>query len=257
MASPSESTVGDLIQSVFNSNAQTLVGSDAFLHDKNLLNDTLISVELITGFDRVNAADLTTMRQAIAFLEDFAAGNITTFTAAALQAAFKKPIRIPKLFVDALQPPQQSPPPPPPPPGLDAGSSARERAALVAHQQALRSAYERILSLQPQEFELKTLPARGPVTAAPHIAAPVPAPEHGEPSVPSVVASAPLALTVSTTVVESLPAQVRSTLQKFSIDVANTPVPSVIASIRKHWQTVSQQLAPYQILPRPVCSASE
>src|SRR4029077_8188989 len=115
LASPSESTVGDLIKSVFDTNAQTLVRSDAFLHDKNLLNDTLISVKLVTGFDRVDAADLATERQAIAFLEDFAAGNITTFTAAALQAEFQRPIRIPKLFVDALQPPQSAPPPPPPP----------------------------------------------------------------------------------------------------------------------------------------------
>jgi hypothetical protein len=244
LASPSESTVGDLIKSVFNTNAQTLVRSDAFLHDKNLLNDTLISVKLVTGFDRVDSADLATQRQAIAFLEDFTAGNITTFTAAALQAVFQRPIRIPKLFVDALQPPSQSTPPPPPPPD---GSSDRERAALVAQQQALRTAYARILSLQPHEFELKALPARGPVIAAPRAAADVPARGPGEPSASSAVASAPQALTVSAKVVESLPAQVRGTLQKFSIDVANTPVPSVIASIRKHWQTVSQQLAPYQI----------
>ena len=254
LASPSEKTVGDLVQSVFDTNAEMLVNSDDFLHNKDLLNDALISVKLVTGFDRVNAADLAIERQAIAFLEDFAAGNVTTFTPAALKAAFHRPIRIPKLLVDALQPAPQSTPPPLTPP--DAGTADKQRAALEAQQRALQSVYEGILSLQAYEFELKALSVRAtPALSSLHVAEPgsthsVSSETAAAPNPTSALPSPPLALTVPSAVIERLGTDVRNTLKKYSIDVVNTPVSNAVTSIRKQWQNVSRQLAPYQI-PAP------
>lgn len=253
LKSPSQMAVDDLVQSVFDTDAQTLVSSGNFLHDKDLLNDTLISVKLVTGFDRVNAADLATVRQAIAFLEDFAAGNVTAFTAAALRAAFQRPIRIPKLFVDALNAALKSTPPPPPPSDAGASAAEKQRAALLSDQQALQSAYETIMSLQPHEFELKQIPSAarralpGPPPAQPVASIETHNVRELAAQATSAVASVPIGLTVPNVVIDRLGTVVRETLEKASIDITGAPVSNVVTSIRKQWQNVSRQLAPYQI----------
>jgi hypothetical protein len=72
LAPATQKAVNQLVGTVFNTDVRALVASAHFLADKELLNDTLVSVKLVTGFDRVNAADLVKMRQAVAFLEDLA-----------------------------------------------------------------------------------------------------------------------------------------------------------------------------------------
>ncbi len=249
LKSPTEEDVADLVESVFDSDAETLVNSDDFLHDKYLLNDALVSIKLVTGFDRLGVADLATMRQAIAFLEDFAADDMTKVTTASLTASLQRPIRIPKIFVDALKaapkPPSTTPPPPPPSTGSETGK-------LVTEQQALQSAYETIMSLQPQQFALKPLTSRAtPATPASQAAEPATRMAGGEassaPLSETATPSAPVALTVPSTVIERLGTDVRKTLENASIDVVNTPVANAVAAIRKQWQSVTKQLAPYQI----------
>ena len=249
MKSPSEGDVADLVYSVFEMDAGTLVSSEDFLHDKDLLNDALVSVKLVTAFDRPGVADFATMRQAIAFLEDFAAGSVADFSPDSLKTDFQRPIRIPKTFVDALKAaPPRSPSPSPTPP-----SSARsETGALVAEQQALQSAYEAIMSLQPQQFALKTLPVHAtPIVAASHLPEPAahisPREASSLPVSATGTPSAPLAPTVPSTVIERLGTEVNKTLERASIDVVNTPVSSVVAAIRKQWQKVTKELVPYQI----------
>jgi hypothetical protein len=253
LTSPSKTTIEKLVEMVFDTDTETLVDSDDFLHDKDLLNDALISIKLVTGFDRVNAADLATERQATAFLEGLASGDASSFAAADIRDAFRRPLRISKIFVDALKPPAESPPPPAPP---DSGKTAAEkqRATLVADQQSLQSAYETIMSLHPHEFELQSIPAQTSHQL------PIP---HAEPTSPRMLtreagaspagASVPRALAVSPKIIERLGAAVQETLEKSAINIANTPVSDVVASIKREWQNVSRQLAPYQIpAPLPV-----
>ena len=255
LASPSQQAVAYLIESVFGRDAEGLVNSDEFSEDKGLLNDTLISVKLVTGFDRVNAADLATMRQTIAFLEDFADGDVPAFTASAIQAAFRRPIRIPKQFVDALQAAPQTTPIPPPPSSPDQTASDAQRANLLADQRALQSAYEAIMALQPHEFEIRPIPVQDQRAvhrpeAAPQATTPAEtlgAYRGSAAQSTSSAASVPMALTVSSRFVERLGPEVRNTLDKSAIDIANAPVSNVVAAIRKQWQNVSGQLASSQI----------
>lgn len=249
MKSPTKGDVADLVYSVFEMDAETLVSSEDFLHDKDLLNDALVSVKLITAFDRPGVANFATMRQAIAFLEDLAAGSVADFSTASLKTDLQRPIRIPKTFVDALK---AAPPKSPLPSSTPPSAARSETGGLVAEQRALQSAYEAIMSLQPQQFALRPLPVRAtPTVAASHLpepAAHIPPREASSMPVSGTgTPSAPLALTVPLTVIERLGTEVRKTLERASIDVVNTPVSSVVAAIRKQWQNVTKELAPYQI----------
>jgi hypothetical protein len=49
--------------------------------------------------------------------------------------------------------------------------------------------------------------------------------------------------------IERLGADVRKTIEKANIDVARAPVSHIISEIKRHWQDVSQELAPYQAPP--------
>jgi len=254
LASPTEKSVNQLVKTVFGSDASTLSASANFHADKELLNDTLVSVKLVTAFDRIGAANLVTMRQAIAFLEDFAVGSVTDFTPTGLKTALQRAIKISKVFVDALKGPASAPPPLPPNPAADA--AGLQRASLLADQHALQSAYETIMALQPQEYELKpsTIQATRQSAAAPtlhepasHTAA-VADPQALRPVDSSEGAAAtPTILAVSPGAMNRLDTGVRRTLANDSIDIANSPVSQVIASVKRRWQDVSKQLAPYQV----------
>ena len=279
LATPTQKAVNQLVGTAFDKDARTLVASADFLAAKMLLNDTLVCVKLLTGFDRVDAASLVTMRRAVQFLDDLAGEKLTDFTPAAIQTALQRPIRIPKLFIDGLQAGANVPPPPPPP--NPAGDSAgNRRTALLAEQTALQSAYDTIMALQPHEFKLQPLTGRtstlltSPLEAQPAAVLP----PHYQPSelahptasaafdpnavtqptaIPRESADArvavPTFLALSPAAIHRFDPVVQQTLLNSSIDLQRAPVSHVIASIKRQWQQVSRQLAPEQIpSPTPV-----
>jgi len=77
-------------------------------------------------------------------------------------------------------------------------------------------------------------------------------PEGGEQAARSTdaTAAAPTFLAVPSAVIERLGGDVQRTLKNASIDIAHAPVSEVVASIKRQWQEVSRQLAPYQV-PTP------
>jgi hypothetical protein len=264
LASPTERAVNQLVKNLFDSDAPSLVTSTPFAGDKELLSDALVAVKLVTGFDRVNAADLVAMRQAVAFLEDLAGGVLTDFTAGGVQTVLTRPIRIPKLFINALTAPGTTTPRSLPDPAVVAAE--HKHASLLADQQAFQSAYETIMAVQPHEFELKPAtsrtsrmltggreappaayhePARHTAeTTGPHN----PAQEAtAAPDSTAETGAAPTVLALSSPVINRLGTGVQRALQSASVDIANAPVTHVIASIKRQWQDVSRQLAPYQV----------
>jgi hypothetical protein len=239
-----------LISSVFGSDARTVVDSSALLTDEALLDDALVSVKLVTAFDRVNAADLVAMRQTIAFVQDLAAGKVTDFTSEVIRKTLQRPIRIPSEFVKSLTLSSNRPrPPQAPDPLLDA--AVRHRTALLAEQGHLKTAYERIMGLHPDQFELKPskIKADRPLVAA-HDSSRVASTREGMGSVIDSVGANPTFLAVSQAAIERLGSDVRQTLEKAHIDVSGASVSHVITAIKRQWQDVSRQLAPYQV-PTP------
>lgn len=250
-----ERAIEQLVSRVFDSDARTLVSSKEFLEDKALLDDALVSVKIATAFDRVNAHNLVAMRQAIAFLDDFAAGRVTDVTLEGIHTTLRRPIRIPSEFIKSLTV-NADPAQPRPAPGPAANSAARQLTALMAQQSHLQTAYETIMSLPPDQFELKPLKTRarrsavaahesvGQVSSGAASASGLPG------SVTDIVSADPTFLAISQAAIERLGDDVRQTLENAYIDLFDSPVSDVITAIKKQWQDVSGQLAPYQV-PAP------
>ena len=255
LSSPNQQTIDELITSVFAMDPQTLPEDNAFQSDKGHLDDALICVKLVTGFDRVNAARFVAMRQSIAFLEDFAAGEISDFSSDALRARLRRPIRVPQDLLDALKKNerQQSAPSAPDPNGASTG---RRLADLIERERNLRTAYEAITQLEPDRFEMKPMhfSSDHPTTAsgamvreATHhgIAKRQAREGHG-----GAMISVPAFLAIPREAIERLGGGVKATLERASIDVDRSQVPNVVTAIKREWQEVSGALAPYQI-PSP------
>jgi hypothetical protein len=239
--------IDQLIVETFGSDATDLVASDAFLADKALLDDILVSVKISTGFDRVNAHELVAMRQVVAFIEDVASGKVTDDTTEGIRAALGRPIRIPDGFVYPTAVSAADPTSPPPEPPDDA--VARKHAALLAEQQHFKRAYELIMSLPPDQFEMKPVIRSANRKVDRNVAEGTSSNEVGGGcAVGMELASAapPSFVGLPDAAIERLDVDVRKTLEKANIDIAGAPVSHIISKIKQGWQDVSQELAPYQ-----------
>lgn len=245
--------IEQLITSTFDSDTSELAGSDPFLADKALLDDVLVCVKITTAFDRVDAHDLVAMRQAIAFIEDFVAGTITDTSVEGIRTSLRRPIRIPGEFLNPVPTSAVTPPSIPPSEPHDE-SSARQRDALLAEQRHLKRAYEAIMSLPPGQFELRPMSLNTDRPPERNAAAGRPPEKEvrgdgGQIGKIDTRSAAPSFLGIPAAAIEHLGSDVRKTLQKANIDIA-APASDVITAIKKQWQDVSRQLAPYQI-PSP------
>jgi hypothetical protein len=234
--------INNVISNVFDSKVGKLTASKAFLSDKALLNDTLVAVKLVTGFDRVNAVNLVSMRQVIAFLEDLTAGNLSEITVESIKAALLRPIIIPQEFVDALK---AKPMELPQMQDATVDTASHDRATLVQEQLALKSAYDTIMGLQPHQFELKSREVNTIGAGSVQIAQETS--EVGFSRAGQAVNAAPVFLRVAQTEVDRLGDDIRHALAKANIDVLAVPVSNAVESIKRRWQNVSRQLAPYQV----------
>ena|ERR1051325_957442 len=250
LPSPSQRAIEQLVSKVFDSDAHTLVGSQAFVEDKALLDDVLVSVKTVTAFDRVNAHNLVAMRQVVAFVEDFAAGTVTDVTAEGILATLRRPIRIPSEFLMTLTI-NRDLAPPRPAPDAAADAAARQRTVLMAQQNHLKRAYETIMRLEPDQFELKPLRSNAdrPVGSTPESSRAASAKAESDRGADGT-SGAPTFLAIPQAVIDRLGDDVRGTLEKAYIDFSGVPVSDVITAIKRHWQEVSRQLAPYQV-PQP------
>jgi len=250
LASPDSHAIDKMFMSAMGSNAHAVVGSSDFRSDKALLDDTLVSVKIVTGFNKVNARNLVAVRQTIAFVEDFDAGRVTDYTAEDILSSLRRPIRIPQAFVKPLVP-TPTPAPPPQPPDAAAQAAVRQRTQLMAEQENLKNAYHMIMSLQPHQFELKPSGIKADRPAAKVQKADKETTKGAKPlNVADAVSARASILTVPRQMIEQFGSDVRNTLEKASIDASRASVVHVISAIKKQWQDVSGQLAPYQV-PAP------
>ena len=250
MVSPDRHAIDKLFTNIMGNNIHSVVGSSDFTSDKALLDDTLVSVKIVTGFNKVNAQNLVAVRQTIAFLEDFDAGSVQDYTVEAILSSLRRPIRIPQAFVRPLVL-APAPTPPAQPPDAATQAAARQRTQLMAEQENLKTAYHMIMDLQPNQFELKPsgIKADRPVAKV-QKAGKVTAKGEKPSSVDDSLSARASVLTVPQQVIEQFGNDVRKALEKASIDASSASVVHVIAAIKKQWQDVSERLAPYQV-PAP------
>jgi hypothetical protein len=247
LAAPDDSAIGQLVSKVFGQNARQVIDSDAFIADKELLDDSLVAVKLVTGFDKVNAADLVSMRQTAAFLEDFAAGNLAKLTPKDVKRLLFRPVRIPQAFVAALTADASARRARAAPTrDIAGGADARRIAALQAEQTVLESVYDYVMALQPEQLELAAVNA--PVTLPMR---PAGEPGRGDGQADSGLSQANREyLRISESALESLDGEKRQMLAKLGVDPARSPVGRVLDTVKRKWIETSRQLLPYRV-PQP------
>jgi len=235
--------IEQLIAATFDTDARDLVRSDAFVADKALLDDILVSVKISTGFDRVNAHDLVAMRQVIALIEDVASDKVADNATGVTRAVLRRPILIPSEFVNPVMASAEIQPSPP-----SDEPAVRQHVGLLAKQQHFKRAYEMIMSLPPNEFEMKPVNTK----AVGKVARTAPESASGkQTSGPcdyemAGASATPSFLAISEAASERLGVDVKKTLEEAKIDVGGAPVSHVISQIKRQWHDVSEQLAPYQ-----------
>lgn len=141
------------IEKIFDRSPLDLIASDAFKKDRQLLNDLIIAVKMTTAFDKVRAADVVSMRQAIAFIEAIIEKNYQRLSVEAIKSILLRPIVIPEAFLKK-QTPEVAPIPVP------AGDSEEviKRKALEKEQESMKAAYFTLKALKPHELQMTDVP---------------------------------------------------------------------------------------------------
>ena len=243
LPSPTDDDVSGLIETVFDDNAAGIAGSDEFIADKELLNDAIVAVKLTTRFDKVNAGPLVAMRQAMAFVEDFAGGTLSDLTDDDVINSLARPVKVPQVFFQARTDVQAPPSPPPPSPD----PTAEHLAELRKEQAALKGAYNTLMGVRPGQLELKTTTtaAERPSIAA-HIVRPVDVSTEAE----LFKNSAPSVLAVSPAIFNRLDPTVKKTIEGELTDTSAASIFNLVDVVKKRWLDVSKEVEPYNV-PAP------
>ncbi len=234
---PSLEDITNLVSSIFDQTADELVGSDDFQHDKKFLNDSLIAAKLVTAYDRVNATDLASMRQAIEFIIALSENKVDDSNAEAVQAQLLKPLYIPRSLFP-LRPKPKAPNPAAPDEGQRIDSLRKEA-------EQLKTAYEALMSLHPDDLEMRSVQ---PHTRA--VAAAAETQVRDDENAGRAVPAERSILAVSRTALEKLDAGVLATVERANVNLAQAELPTAVSTVREKWLAVSKEVEPY-LVPAP------
>jgi hypothetical protein len=234
--------LASLVQSTFGETADAFVQSAEFRADKELLQNGVLAVKIVTGFDRVDAASLSRALQVVAFLESIAGRNPADLTLADVQSLIDRPVRIPGIFLVPPPPPQQ----PSPGGGGSDGGDQQRWARLRQERDGLRVAYQAVMALPPAQLQTTAVEARIERVEVP--AAPVEVrPDEG---VSATASATPAVVRVRPAALASLPVEARRSLEGLQIDAATTPIAELVDAVKRQLVDVNQQLLPREV-PRP------
>lgn len=230
LSGPTAAKVDRAVKDQFGVEARALVASEEFKGERTVTSDVPVAVKITTRFDKADGPAVTSMRQVVAFLEDFVGGRADPLSESRIRKLLDRPLRIPQEFM----------PPPPSSPRVDAApavnAAAVRREALAAEEAALRQAYNTLMSVRPQQLALGAgvspeEPQRQAISTE--------AGQHSERAgaVPSV-------LGVSADTLASLDPLVREHLQEALGDASTASVIDVVEAIKRRWVAVSAELEP-------------
>ncbi len=228
--------VEQLATQTFGDAPSTLVTSAAFIADKELLQNAVLAVKIVTGFDKVNALTLVRQLQVVAFIETLASGQPADLSAGIVRQILDRSVRISADFLIAL--PTQVHAPVEPRTGTVDQRSLR---SLQAQRDALRATYESLMSLQPSALEMSAAePARQAETERHEAPAGETGGESNQPAAPQVLRIAPATL-------ERLPVEQRSVLDSLPVDVARTHVAQLVEAVKRQWIDVNRRVLPAEV----------
>jgi hypothetical protein len=230
-----------LFSDIFDRSPEELSDDERFLSDKRFLNDAIVATKLTTGFDKVDALRLVSLRQTIHFVERFAAGDYQDVSAASLKTNLNRPVKIP----EGLLPPKRALTRGSGEPG-GSGEEERQRAdALRAEAKRLEAAYEALMSFGGDDLEMVEI-AQAPAAPertrrAQDVADPVPSNDRGPRAL----------LTLSQATERKLSNDIKDAIRRTDLDIRTTELSRMVAKVKERWVTVSKELEPYS-MPRPI-----
>ncbi|MFD6156135.1 hypothetical protein ACFWF7_24365 [Nocardia sp. NPDC060256] len=222
---PLPAKVNKAIKDVFGVEAADLVASQPFKDELAVSGDVLVAVKITTRFDRVDAPSITSMRQVIAFVADFAAGRTDPLTIDRIHTLLDRPVRIPEEFfarpggdpqLAAVQP--------------EPDAAALRLAALTTEEAAFQQAYQLLMSARPDQLAV-------------HSATPERNEQEHATGVPSVVGLAPQTLAAMDSVV-------REHLQSELPDITAASLQDILGVVKRRRLALAQDVEPSR-LPRP------
>ena len=149
--------VRSAIRDTFGLTAEEIVGGTDFTSDLEQLQNSVLAVKLVTGFNRVDSTRLARQLRAATFLQYIAATDNGELTRAELERVIGRPLRMPATLVAAVAARRESSPP-----VEHHDNDERERNdALRRERDRMQSAYVALLEVPPRSLELIT-PVRGP-----------------------------------------------------------------------------------------------
>jgi hypothetical protein len=230
----------ELIEKIFDTRINKVTGLDNVKADKQLLNDGIVAFKLYPEFEKADAGDLVGMRQAIALIESLA--DEADDTVIDLKKLLLRPVLVPAalLPVRTVNPPPQ--------PGQPADPDPLKQVADIQDEiEELDTARRALLSLQASDFEIKSGNAIGKQRGVQQTADHVSEPRTALRTMTDAVTSR---ITVSSQAFQQLQTGIRSTLDRFNMQPAETDVPLTVNRIEQKMQELSGKIKPY-LFPEP------
>jgi hypothetical protein len=232
----SSATVHDAVRATFGNAPAEVVASGAFTADLELLQNAALAVKLITGFDRVDAARLVYQLRAAALLQTIADPNAPAPTRVSVIRMLGRPVRIPRTFLTIAS---ALPAPPAPSPVPDPAQQH-----LLALRDRLQAAYDALLSAHPRDFELAGVREAEENRADPErLVRHEDAPEFAS---NEVAGRAPVFRLASSARERLLGAHV-DTIQQLGVDLAETPMDAVVATVERNLASINAAVLPHQV----------
>jgi hypothetical protein len=230
--------VDQAVKDVFGVKASDLVASEAFQTEKRLASDVLVAVKITTRFDVVDAPAIATMRGVIAFVDDFVANRVDPLSPDNIRKLLERPLRVPEIFLP--RPSSSGPVAAPRPEDV-----AARPAALVGEQDALRRAYDLLMSVRPAQLAITgtTPEVRGTENTGRRETAEGHAASERAGAASSVVG-------VSRDILAAMDPVVLEHLRTELADVETTALTDILDVVKRRWSDVSREVEPGRV-PAP------
>ncbi|MER7486158.1 hypothetical protein ABTY20_09710 [Streptomyces sp. NPDC126497] len=246
LATVTPATVKNLIKDTFGSLPDQLVTQQGFKNDRELLQNAVVAVKLVTGFDRIDAARVVRQLRAAAFVVHMAT-NPTALDRTGARRLFDRPLRVPPRLLSAVTPP--------PPAGLTSRTMTDHRAGqkerdhldqLRQERDWLRTAYDRLLAARPDELHLTAPGQPSSGTAVEQAADEAERPDLGV-AVEAAAPAEPALLLLTDAAQARFSREEAAAMARLGVRLEETAVPVALDRIEQRLTALGRRLLPQEV----------
>jgi hypothetical protein len=234
--------VRSAVRNTFDMTAEEVVSGTEFTADLERLQNSVLAVKLVTGFDRADSTRLARQLRAAAFLQHLASTDDGELTRAELERLLGRPLRIPAALVAAAAVRRGSPTPV----EHDDHGERERREALTRERDRMQSAYVALLEVPPRDLELVT-PFESRADRKRDLS-----PLRDDDAAPrevsgNDVASAAPVLRLGPTAAQSFLSNHGEAVRELEVDLATTPIEAVVEAAGRRLTHLNQTVLPMEV----------